>query len=279
MKIKEIIEIIKQNCKGYGVINDTTARDKVLWGNTDKECTGIVTTIYASVEVIKKAHELGANFIISHEACFWNRGDHTDWLANNETFIKKSALLDEYGITVWRDHDYIHSKINYNGEYVDGIYYGLARELGWENYVIEDSTYPRLFEIPETLTMDVAKHIMNRMGLKGLRTMGDLEGTSKRIMIATHIIGEADNMMLSTIEEKNIDTVLAMEITDYTVSIYVRDSAELGRGKRILHPGHFNIEEPGMKWFGEVYLPTLFPDIKTTFVKSGDSYTMLINNQ
>ena len=279
MKIKEIIETVKKNCKGNGVIDENKTRDQVLWGSTDKECTGIVVTIYPSICVIEKAHELGANFIISHESCFWNHGDHTDWLSDNESFKQKSELLDQYDITVWRDHDYIHSKVNYNGEYVDGIFYGLACELGWEDYIIEDRSYPKFFEIPETPVTEVAQHIMDRMGLQGLKTMGDLSGTVHRIMIPRHIIGEFDNEMLATIEEKNIDTVLAMEITDFTVAIYVRDSAQLGRGKRLLVPGHFNLEEPGMKWFAQVVMPVLVPEHKTTFVKAGDSYTMLLNKK
>ena len=120
MKISEIIDVVKKNCKGYGTIDETKTRDKVLYGDVDKQCTGIVTTIYASYDVIKKASELGANFIIAHEALFWNHGDHTDWLKDNETFKLKKQLLDETGITVWRDHDYIHSGIMHQGRYVDG---------------------------------------------------------------------------------------------------------------------------------------------------------------
>ena len=277
MKICDIIETIKKNCLGYGKIDESKTRDKVLWGEINKECTGIVTTIYASVDVIKKAHELGANLIISHEACFWNHGDHTDWLKNNKSFEMKKALLDEYGITVWRDHDYIHSKILYNGEYVDGIFYGLATELGWLDYVSGDKSDARYYEIPVTPTKDVARHIMDKLGLQGMKTMGDLDGNSHKVFIPKHMIGLFDNEMLSEIEEKDIDTILAMEITDFTVAIYVRDSAQLGRSRRILNAGHFNIEEPGMKWFGEVVMPKLIPDVKTTFVKAGDSYKMILN--
>ncbi|MBO7677605.1 MAG: Nif3-like dinuclear metal center hexameric protein, partial [Erysipelotrichaceae bacterium] len=101
MLISEAISRIKKYCKGSwnGVrIEEGKTRDKVLYGDPDKECTGIVTTIYASVDVIRKAHELGANFIISHEALFWNRGDQQDWLIENQnrTYEEKRRLLDEY---------------------------------------------------------------------------------------------------------------------------------------------------------------------------------------
>lgn len=78
MKISEVIEICKRNCKGYGIIDDNKTRDQVLYGEIDKECTGIVTTVFASYDVIKQASELGANLVITHESCFWNHGDQID---------------------------------------------------------------------------------------------------------------------------------------------------------------------------------------------------------
>ena len=114
MKINEVIQKMKKYHRGIAQgkpIDDATTRDQILYGNPDQECTGIVTTCYASVDVIRKANACGANLIISHEALFWNHGDHTDWLeeAQNKTFLAKKQLLDETGIVVWRDHDYIHS--------------------------------------------------------------------------------------------------------------------------------------------------------------------------
>ncbi|MGN1398821.1 MAG: Nif3-like dinuclear metal center hexameric protein [Erysipelotrichaceae bacterium] len=277
MKISEIIEIVKKNCKGYGTIDESKTRDKVLYGSVDKECTGIVTTIYASYDVIKKASELGANFIIAHEALFWNHGDHTDWLKDNETFKLKKQLLDETGITVWRDHDYIHSGIMHQGRYVDGIFYGLAYELDWLEYISnDDPNRPQQFTIPKTPTREVAQYLMEKMNLNGMKTMGNVDGYTEKIFLPFHIIGEADNRMLSYIEENHVDTILAMEITDFTVAIYMRDGAQAGLDKTVLAAGHFNVEEPGMKWFAEKHLPTLLKDIEINFIQAGDSYTMLL---
>ena len=47
--------------------------------------------------------------------------------------------MDEYGITVWRFHDYIHSGIPYKDDYIDGIFYGLAKETGWDDAVINNN--------------------------------------------------------------------------------------------------------------------------------------------
>ena len=115
MKINDVILKVKAYHKGTdqnGVpIDEATTRDKILYGDPNKECSGIVTTCWASTEVIRKAAKLGANLIIVHEALFWNRGDKTDWLSDNQVFLQKKQLLDETGIVLWRDDDYIHSGI------------------------------------------------------------------------------------------------------------------------------------------------------------------------
>ena len=88
MLISEVIEQVKRYCKGSWMgmkIDDEKTRDKILYGDPDQECTGIVTTIYASVDVIRKAHELGANLIIAHEALLWNHGDHRECWKSRRT--------------------------------------------------------------------------------------------------------------------------------------------------------------------------------------------------
>lgn len=140
MKIRELIDSIKAFCRGTdskgNPINPVITRDQVLYGDINQECTGIVTTIYASPEVIRAAAKQGANLVICHETCFWCRGGKTEWLADNPVFRAKRALLDECGIAVWRCHDYIHSGIPVGpgGSYIDGIFYGLAQKLGWTSY-------------------------------------------------------------------------------------------------------------------------------------------------
>ena len=140
MKISTIIENMKKYHKGYGTIDEEKTRDKVLYGNVDQECTGIVTSCWASVDVIKYAIEKGANLIISHEALFWNHGDHQEWLeeSKNSVYLEKRKLLDDHQIVVWRDHDYIHSGIPYKGDYIDGIFLGLAKKMGWEDKLIDN---------------------------------------------------------------------------------------------------------------------------------------------
>ena len=275
MKNKEVIQTIISHHYNEWLgreIQPETTRDKILWGDGEEECTGIVTTIYASVEVIRRAVEVGANLIICHESLFWNHGDHTDWLEDFDTFQQKRQLLTDNHITVWRDHDYIHAGMDWKGHRVDGIFYGLLTQLGWAEYVQGNVIFPICLEIPRIKTSELAAMLMERMGLNGVKCIGDADGYSQHIYIPQHIMGR-DNDKIEKMETEDIDTVIAMECIDYTLGIYTRDAAMLGKNRRILAVGHFNLEEPGMKWFGETWLPTILPqELPVRFISAGDMF-------
>ena len=292
MTIQEVIDRIKKYSRGVSEdgtpINDETTRDQVLFGTTDKECTGIVTTCFASVEVIRKAKELGANLIISHEALFWNHGDHTDWLEEdqNKVYLRKKALLLEDGITVWRDHDYIHSGLpNGKGGWYDGIFKGFLYETGLlENYVpkigssVQYRGMPLELRFENGITVkDLAKKIIDGAGLNGIRTIGNPDTVVHKVAIPMHQIGFADKQTISAINKNDIDCLITMELIDYTTNEYMRDGMMLGDPKAILAVGHFNVEEPGMKYMLQ-WLPEALEtaDIPMTYVQSGDMNTFIL---
>ena len=292
MRIQEVIDKIKVYSRGITKegkpIDEATTRDQVLYGETDKECTGIVTTCFASVDVIKKAHELGANLIVSHEALFWNHGDHQDWLMEqkNSVYLRKKELLDEYGITVWRNHDYIHSGLpDGNGGWYDGIFRGFFHETGLEQYYapkigapVKYAGMPINLVFPEGIKVkDLAQKIIQGANLNGIRTIGDPETIVNRVAIPMHCIGFADKETITTLDMTHTDCLITMELIDYTVNEYMRDGMMLGDNKAILVVGHFNVEEPGMKymlkWLPEALGTT---DIPSTFVQSGDMNTFIL---
>lgn len=282
MLISEVIQSVKDYCKGSWMrirIEDSKTRDKVLYGETDKECTGIVTTIYASPDVIRKAHELGANLIIAHEALLWNHGDHREWLeeTQNKTYLAKKKLMDDYGITVWRFHDYIHSGIPYKDGYIDGIFYGLAQETGWDDAIInEDISGAVYLECPETTPREVAKLIKEKWNLSGLKCIGNMDAKVTKILVCGHVMEGGDsNALIKRVDKEDINLLLPLELIDFTLTEYIKDSAQLGFDRAIIAPGHFNIEEPGMKYM-EKWMDKALPEkIKTTYVQAGDMYTFL----
>src|SRR3569833_650526 len=54
--------------------------DTLKCGKREMVVSGVVTTMFPTLEVIKKTIELGANFIIAHEPSFYNHLDETKWL-------------------------------------------------------------------------------------------------------------------------------------------------------------------------------------------------------
>lgn len=279
MDIQEVIQKIKHYHKGG--FDDKTSKDQILYGDVGQECTGIVTSIWASIDVIKAAAAKGANLIISHEALFWNRGDHTDWLEENQnqTFLAKKQLLDETGIVVWRDHDYVHSGIpKADGSFVDGIFYGLFQELGWSDFSLED-TQPMfaIIKTPPTKISDLAQKIIKKGRLNGARIYGAKDTVVQKIAIPYHIFGPAIDE-INYIEANNIDMILAMEMVDFTLSEYIRDSNMLKKNKCMLSVGHFNLEEFGMKYMIN-YLPEALGtnQINCSFVQSGDMYEYVVD--
>lgn len=292
MKIYEVIEKIKNYSRGIGMdgkqIDDEKTRDQVLYGTTDRECTGIVTTCFASVDVIRKAHELGANLIIPHEALFWNHGDHQEWLQKDENsvYYRKKELLDTYGITVWRNHDYIHSGIpDGNGGWYDGIFKGFLHETGLDKYYVMKIGNPVKYQgmpiellIPEGITVrELAEKIIEGANLNGIRTIGNPDTVVHRVAIPMHCLGFADKDTISDINRGNIDCLIAMELIDYTVNEYMRDGMMLGDNKAILAVGHFNVEEPGMKYMLK-WLPDALEteELSLNFAQSGDMNTFIL---
>ncbi len=282
MLISEVIQNIKDYCKGSWAghkIDDATTRDKILYGDPDQECTGIVTTIYASIDVIKKAHELGANFIIAHEALLWNRGDKRDWLeeAQNKTYLAKKKLLDDYNICVWRFHDYIHSGIPYKDDYIDGIFYGLAKVTGWENFVISEDLAGAVYvECEETTPRKVAEQIKKTWNISGMKAIGNMDAKVTKILVCGHVQEGGDsNSLITRVDKEDINLLLPLELIDFTLTEYIKDSGQLGFDKAILAPGHFNLEEPGMKYIEAWIDDALKEHIDTTYVQAGDMYTYL----
>ena len=283
MLISKAIQKVKDYCAGIDSftgkpIDETVTRDKVLYGDTAQEVTGIVTCIWPTVDVIRKARELGANFIISHEAIFWNHGDHQDAVDGTVAFKAKKELLDEWGGAVWRCHDYIHSRvpIDADGALADGIFYGLAWKLGWLDYRVGDDKGLCLeYEIPETDATKLAQELVAKLGLNGTRIAGDPHAQVRRVRIPMHVMGEAesDTQEINATDANGDDCLVTMEFIDFTTCEYIRDAGMLGQNKCAITIGHFNLEEPGMEYMVG-WLPTALgtDELLATFVRMEDTY-------
>ena len=252
--------------------------DTVKIGDPNQECTGIAVTCFASVGVVKRVKELGANFIICHEPLFYGDQPDTAWLGEDAVYAEKRKMLEEAGIVVWRDHDRIHgpggpmTEVHPERDY---IYYGIMKELGWETYVEGEETKPLLFNIPPRTVEELANELIEKFGLTGARIVGDRGATVRKVFLCEHVSGRPGDEKAIR-KAAGADVMIPLEIVDWTLSAYIRDAAQLGKGKAIIEMGHFNTEELGMLHMTR-WLPEVIEDaVPIHYVRSGDAFSYIV---
>lgn len=273
MKVKEIIREVIRKC-GMEPLERTG--DRIIAGNLEEDVTGIVTTFMATVEVIERAHELGANFIITHEPTYFTGNDRLDWLEQDSVYLAKKALLESYGITVWRFHDHMHKAEQ------DGIFAGMRREFGWESCRVSSEKEEAgwkysdmLYEIPETTAGELAKSLKQKLNLPAIRIVGKPDAAVRRLglLLGGLSLGTGDEARpMRLMEEEKLDAIICGEVTEWTLCAYVRDAAMLGQNKVLIIPGHNRTEEAGMKYLPE-WLQPITGEIPVTFVEAGDPFS------
>jgi hypothetical protein len=77
LSIQQVIDLILKEIPG-APFNQTV--DTIKSGDGKQLVTGIVTTMFATINVIKQAAASGANFIIAHEPTYYNQQDETSWI-------------------------------------------------------------------------------------------------------------------------------------------------------------------------------------------------------
>lgn len=280
MKISEIIEKLKAY---HPPVDESHTSDTIKFGDPEQECTGVVTTVYASIDVIRKAAELNANLIICHEPLFYSHDDQVDWLEGNTVYEEKAILLAKHNMVVWRDHDRIHGgSPARKRQHLDLVFYGIMQELGWEKYCVGFPKKPLLYEIPETTGRKLAAELVEKLNLSGARIVGDPDAKVRRVFFCEHVTAmhfgmhQPDCDAIQEIEKEGYDALIPFEIVDWTLSEYVRDAAQLGRNKVLIEMGHFNVEEAAMKYMLQ-WLPELLGgSVPVHFVQSGDSYSYVV---
>jgi len=282
MTIQEVIDRILAY---HPTLEDYHGCDEFKCGDPSRECTGVVTAISPTVEVIRRAIELGANLIVVHEPAFYSTPDYPGWRADfeNAVYEEKRHLLDEHGIAVWRDHDHMHAN------QPDSIFTGVIRRLGWENYYMPtpgNIPFTFYFEIPGMTVEEMGAFLKERLHLNGLRYIGLPGAMLHRVAIVGHLTVNAFGTDYTDengyeheyatevirLMEQGVDAIIPGEVIDWTAISYIRDAVQQGRNKAVFNVGHYNWEEPGMAYMAE-WLPELLGnELPVHFVPAGDIY-------
>ncbi len=276
MKVREIVDrVIKKT--GVTPLPPEKTCDKLMVGSFDQEVTKIAVTFMATVEVIKKAAEMGAQLIITHEPTWFTGEDTTEWLDNDPVYLKKKELIEKTGVTIWRFHDHMHM------DAVDGIMRGFEEEVGWQPYRMQpdtgllDGKGDFCYQLPKTTLHELCDFFKKTLPMDVIQIIGDPEMKVERVGVlpgggSLGIFSEYHPMQL--MRNRNLDVLICGEILEWRLPAYVRDAWQLGISKAILVLGHERSEEPGMKHMVE-WMDDIADGIPVVFIDSKEPFTYL----
>lgn len=278
MTVREIIDGIYAK-QGLPEFPPDQTCDRLISGRYDMEVSKIATTFMATVDVIKKAAELGVNLIITHEPTWFTGMDSVEWVEKDPVYQKKLRLLEENNIAVFRCHDHMHAAEE------DGIYAGFDAELDWAKYrlpKIENAENPMektgvIYEIPETTTGDLAAFFKEKLDMDVIQIVGDPGSTVRRagVFVGGGSLGfGVESLPMEMMHKHSLDTAVCGDITEWTLSAYIRDAAMLGMNKSMIVLGHERSEEAGMKYMAE-WMKSVAGDTEVIFIDAKEPFQYL----
>lgn len=257
--IQQVIDLILKDIPGAPFPNTV---DTIKAGDHSQVVRGIVTTMFATVAVIEKAAQLGANFIIAHEPTFYSHTDETDWLKDDKVYQYKKSLLDTHNITVWRFHDAIHA------HKPDGVLMGVLTALGWAKYYNAEN--PKLVTIPATHFQNIIALTKSKLRIPHVRYIGNLQQSCSRILLLPGAAG--GKMQIEALMKEQPDLLIVGEVNEWETSEYIRDLRHMGGKTALLDLGHIQSEEPGLQWL-VTWLQPQVPGIRITHIPSTDAFS------
>lgn len=286
MTVQEIINKIREK-SGVEIPLEQTC-DQLIIGDSEMEVKKIGCTFMATVDVIREAASRGINFIITHEPTWFTGADKTDWVAEDPVYLAKKKLIEDEGIAIWRFHDHMHMGNS------DEIYVGFDREFGWDKYRVEITDvekygetdlgkaafwkhFGEIYQIPATTLSGLCEFFKERAGLEVVQIVGNPDMKVERVSVlvggGSLGLGREEAPMIQMCKE-NIDVVICGDITEWTLSAYVRDAAMMGMNKGMLVLGHERSEEWGMKHLPG-WLESITEGIPAEFLDAGEPFAYL----
>lgn len=244
LTVQQVIDIILKEIPGAPFPKTV---DTLKSGDGSQVVTGIVTTMFATIQIIRATASLGANFIIAHEPTYYNHLDDTAWLEGDPVYQYKADLLKKNGIVVWRFHDYWHT------HRPDGVLMGVLEKMGWTSYYNKDN--PPMINHPGTTLGEIVSQAKKGMGIRQVRIIGDSKQVCKRIALIPGAAGGTAQIKL--LQKEKPDVLIVGEVHEWETAEYVRDARAMGTATSLIVLGHAESEEPGMEWL----VPWLTPKV------------------
>jgi putative NIF3 family GTP cyclohydrolase 1 type 2 len=263
-----VVDRIKAN---VGIPWRTETVDNIVAGAPETRVRSIATTMMATLDVLKRAHAAGFNMIITHESTFFSHEDRTDDLRRDDTFRFKADFIKQNDLVVFHFHDHWHFR------QPDGIFAGMARELGWEKNLVATSSIPTgqpgkaegLFSFPGITLAALSRQMQSRLRIRTMRVMGD---PNMRVGRALASWGHLSLMPgVPYLARPDVDVLIVGETREWELVEYVQDQIASGKKKALIVLGHVVSEQAGMKYCAD-WLKPFIPEVPIGFVAATEPF-------
>ena len=248
-------ELYERLC-AWSPMERTTTGDGLVFGDWERPVRTVAVTIIASPDVIRRACELGADMILTHEPTF----SVIPAAAEDAVTAKKRALCEEVGIPIVRLHDHMHFTE------IDKINLGVLSRLGLEGEF--DGQKTLTLKAPMSAEALIAE-VSERLSLSHIRYIGPKGLTVSTLSLLFGAWGDA--RIHAELSRPEVDIALIGEGVEYSICEYVRDAAELGFPKGLMILGHMGSEAAGMAYLAD-YINETTEDVRAVYIDSGEVY-------
>jgi len=255
MKAVELIKILEE-----GALTPSPTCDTVKSGDPEKTVKKVGVTMFATIEVLKKAMEWGADMLIVHEPTYY---DHMDVIKEDPVILAKKELVENSGILIYRYHDNMHCRPNN-----DLITKGQAKYLGLSGKIRATEFFGSSMMDSDTPVSagELVRKMKYELGINHVRVAGEIDKKYTRIALCFGTPGGVVDLLRGEAQ-----IVITGEASEWRLSEYARDAALLGMDKALIVMGHIGSEAGGMIVLAEE-LGEKYKDLDVRYFESGAVY-------
>ncbi|MBO4500729.1 MAG: Nif3-like dinuclear metal center hexameric protein [Clostridia bacterium] len=225
-------------------------------GDAGREVKKVGFCFIATPQVIRAAHEWGADLLVTHEPTYH---DHYDNFDPEPVELAKRELLESTGMAVCRFHDHAHAARP------DLIHAGFMDKLGVEWSMDER----RRAKLKTPLSpYELARLIEKNCKVKHVRITGNRDFKTDTVHLMLGACGDITHIPVKKGETK---LVVCGETCEWKCLEYVRDAAELGFECAILTLGHVGSERDGMEYIARKAREDT--GLETVYFEAGEVYS------
>lgn len=255
-------QVIAKMCDAAHITVAVDTVDSVKAGDPATVVSGIATTIWPTMDVLRKAVAAGDNLIVTHEPSFYNHLDATNLYPSDAVVAEKLKYIADHKLVLFRWHDGAH------GRQPDFIMEGWKAKAGWAT-AHRNPGEPMLYTSAPVTIAALAAQLKKATGAQAVRVVGDPKLTVTKLAYAPGAPGAA--RQIKTLERDDVEVLVAGEIPEWETIAYAEDASQQGRHKALILMGHYTSEEPGMQTVAD-WLKSVVPGMKVDFIPAGEPY-------